>query len=326
MPSSPARDDPIGYARQLRAEVSAEAERIRADDPGIVRLERDIERAWAALSPPDRSAEDGDSGIARAERLAYVDVDVGLGDRRGVRQVKGVVRRLVHWYLRHLADQLNVWHNVVVRWMKRADRRIAQLEQAQALSTGSPALLDPVPDVELAVAGEIVTLVESAVGESTGMIAVLSCGEGAVAAALDGSGILAYGVDSDPGRIAEGLRVGLDLRTDDPERHLESVPDGSLAGLVLTGFVDDLALAKLLGLLDEARRVVATGGVVVVAAPDPAGRGPVERDLRTGRGMAPPSWAHLLGRAGWTTRLQQLAVEGSAGAGSVSALVVARRP
>ncbi len=78
---------------------------------------------------------------------------------------------------------------------------------------------------------------------------------------------------------------------------------GSLIGVVLAGFVEDLGPTAVSSLLGDVRRALADGGVAVVVTGDPADRNAVERDLRAGRGLAPATWAHLLERAGFDVEI-----------------------
>ena len=142
--AEPPPPDPQGYSRQLQAEVEMEARRIRRERPELEQLEAEIERAWMAAAPVLASVEDSDELLATAERYAHTEVDAPCGARRGVRQVKQVVRKLTYWYLRHLSDQVNVWNNATVRWMRRAERRLRVLEAAQSPWAGQPSwIADP---------------------------------------------------------------------------------------------------------------------------------------------------------------------------------------
>lgn len=326
--------DRLAFARRLQVEIEAEAAALRRDRPDIARLEREAGRQWEAIAQLGGDGEPSRRLLRLAERLAYVDADVALGARAGVRQVKGAVRRLVHWYLRHLADQLNGWHDVVVRWMNRTDDRVRAAEEALGLAPltvpgadgeAGPGrleladLIGPAPDLPEAAADEVA----AALASTGGPVAVLGCAEGAVPAALGRVGVSAYGVDRDPERILAGVRDGLDLRGEDPLTHLRALDGGVLAGAVLMGFVEDLAVGAAAAAAAAVSGAVRLDGAVAVVAADPAARDPVQRDLRSGRGLAPATWAHLLERAGWTaTRKPIAAADGTA----EFELILARRP
>ncbi len=325
-------DDPLACARRLQAEIEAEAATLRRDRPELARLEREAGRQWEAIAQLGDDGEPSQRLLRLAGRMAYVDADVPLGTRSGVRQVKGAVRRLVHWYLRHLADQLNGWHDVVVRWMNRTDERVRAAEEALGLAPlsvpggdgadnaggmGFPDMIGAPPDLPAAAADEIA----AAMDRPGGPVAVLGCAEGAIPAAFDRAGVPAYGVDRDPERIAAGVRDGLDLRRDDPLSHLRGLAGGDLAGAVLAGFVEDLTVGAAWAATAAVTGAVRVPGTVAVVAADPAARDPVQRDLRAGRGLAPATWAHLLERAGWTVSRRPFAA-----AGENAELILARRP
>ena len=326
--------DQLAFARRLQAEIEAEAAALRRDRPDLARLEREAGRQWEAIAQLGGDGDPSRKLLRLAERLAYVDAEVALGARAGVRQVKGAVRRLVHWYLRHLADQLNGWHDVVVRWMNRTDDRVRAAEEALGLApltvpgAGGESgpdrlelvdLIDPAPDLPAAAADEVA----AALAATGGPVAVLGCAEGAVPAALGRAGVSAYGVDRDPERILAGVRNGLDLRGEDPLTHLRALDGGVLAGAVLIGFVEDLTAGAAAAAVAAVTGAVRVPGAVAVVAADPAARGPVLRDLRAGRGLAPATWAHLLERAGWTATRQPIAA--ADGAAELE-LILARRP
>ena len=248
--------------------------------------------------------------------------------------MKGAVRRLVYWYLRHLADQLNGWHDVVVRWMNRTDDRVRAAEEALGLApltvpgAGGEAgpdrlelvdLIGPAPDLPEAVADEVA----AALAATGGPVAVLGCAEGAVPAALGRADISAYGVDRDPERILAGVRNGLDLRGEDPLTHLRALSGDVLAGVVLIGFVEDLTVTAAAAAVAAVTGAVRVPGAVAVVAADPVARDPVLRDLRAGRGLAPATWAHLLERAGWTATRRPIA---GADEAAELELILARRP
>lgn len=327
-------DDPLAYARRLQAEIEAEAAALRRDRPDIAEIEREAGRQWEAIAQLGDDAEPSARLLRLAGRLAYADVDVPLGARAGVRQVKGAVRRLVHWYLRHLADQLNSWHDVVVRWMNRTDDRLRAAEEALGLAPlsipgagvgddGGPDrfdladLIGAAPDLPEAAADEIATAMDL----TDGPVAVAGCAEGAVVAAFGRAGVSAYGVDRDPERILAGVRDGLDLRRDDPLAHLRGLSGDDLAGAVLTGFVEDLTVGAAGAVVAAVTGAVRVPGAVAVVAADPAARDPVQRDLRAGRGLAPATWAYLLERADWTVTRRSIA-----SAGEAVELILARRP
>jgi hypothetical protein len=312
----PEAEDPVAYARRLQAEVQAAAAVRRSREPALARLERDIERAWSGVAPPGAVGEQHELLLDRAERLSYIDVDVDVGDRLGVSQVKRSIRKLIYWYLRYLADQLSVLHNVIVRLLRRMDERLDVVEEALDISSARGDIHDPPPDLSPVVAEAVARSLAGAPGP----VAVVTCGEGATVAALAESGVVAHGVDPDAGRIVAGTREGLDLRPADPFAHLATIAPGSLGGVVLQGVAEDLAVPLVKRLIDAAGTATGIGGTIVVAVDDPTSRPTVDRELRAGRGISPQTWAHLLTRVGFEARLVPVDDE------RISDVVVAARP
>lgn len=289
--------DPQAYINRIRAEIEAEAETRRRRDPELQRREREIERAWIDVAPPGAAGAQGELLLDRADRLAMIDVDVPLGPKPGVRQVKGAIRKGTYWYLRYVTDQINALSNVLTRLMRRFDERIAALEDGSAVA-GSGELLDPVPEPAESVARAVAQLV----GSPTRRVAVLGCGGGSVVRPLHQADVSVLGVDADALVILPGVRDGLDLRAEDPAAHLRSVGAGEYGAVVAAGFVEDLGPAAAHRFATEALAAVGDGPVVVVTA-DPADRDVVERELRAGQGLAPATWAHLFERAGAVAEL-----------------------
>lgn len=294
--AEPPASDPQGYSRRLQADVEMEARRIRRERPGLEQLEAEIERAWMAAAPVLAGVEDSDELLSAAERYAHTEVDAPCGARRGVRQVKQVVRKLTYWYLRHLSDQVNIWNNAAVRWMRRAEQRLRVLEAAQSPRAAHDSWheLLVIADMEESVA----EMAATAMAEASGTVAVLGCGEGAALRELAASGVAAYGIDPDPRRIAEGVDAGLDLRPCGILEHLVALPDGSLGGVVIAGAAASLPLPATVAVAAQSARVTASGGIILVVAAVPHRLAVHERELRAGRGVQAETWLHLLVRAG----------------------------
>jgi hypothetical protein len=84
--------------------------------------------------------------------------------------------------------------------------------------------------------------------------------------------------------------------------HLRSLPDASRGCIVLAGCIDRCDLARKVDLVDEARRVVASGGTLVLLVTDQAAwdasLDPVVRDLLPGRPLHPETWLAVLAHRG----------------------------
>jgi hypothetical protein len=84
--------------------------------------------------------------------------------------------------------------------------------------------------------------------------------------------------------------------------HLGSIADGYLGGLVLSGCVDRLNLARQRKLLGLAASRLAPGAPLILIASVPeswAATAPaLEVDLAPGRPLHAPTWVHLMSRVG----------------------------
>jgi SAM-dependent methyltransferase len=283
--------------RRVRAEIEAEAAARRRADPELARREREIERAWVEVAPPGAAGEQHELLLDRADRLSMVDVDAPIGARSGIRQVKGAIRKAIYWYLRYVTDQINALTNVLTRLLRRMDERLGAVEHAVGLTTDDSELAGPIPDPSEGTAAAI------AEQFGAGQVIVLTSGAGSVVAAASSKGASAYGIDRDPITILPGVEAGLDLRAADPLSHLDSVETNTLGTLVLAGVTETLPLPSIVALCSEAVRCVRPGGNVIVAVANPADRGPVEAELRAGRGLSPAAWVRVLERVGAVARI-----------------------
>ena len=305
-------DDPVAYINQVRAEIEAEAATRRRLDSDLQRREREIERAWMDVAPLGAAGSQGELLLDRADRLAMIDVDAPLGKHPRDRKVKGAIRKATRWYLRYVTDQLNAFNNLMIRLVRRFDERLCELEAEVSLGS-TKELLDAVPEPSPAVADAVLT-----VTVGNGRTAVLSCASGNIARALHEAKRPVYGIDGDALAIMAGVRDGLDLRVGDPMGHLHELDTDSLACVVLCSAVEDLSVYHSVQLIEQALRVVRSGGAILVAVRELADRDLVESELRRGRGLSVATWRHLLDRAGTSTTMVDT------GDSSIRSLVVAR--
>lgn len=97
----------------------------------------------------------------------------------------------------------------------------------------------------------------------------LGCGRGEWLQLLQENGIAAVGVDSNPSMVQCCLDVGLQASVGDGLAYLEGLADHSLAGLTAFHVIEHVPLDVLVRLIDEARRVVRPGGIVLFETPNP---------------------------------------------------------
>ena len=310
-------DSVIRDADLIQGEIEAEAEQRRRSEPELLHLEREIERVWGEVVP-DAAGLDEDGLLERVDQLSLINVDAPTGNRRGIGEVKRVVRKFTRWYLRYVVDQLNAFHHFQGRLLHgmdkrltgldkrltrldrrstRLDQRLTRLEREARLQASVSELAGPPPEADPGL-GEAVAQYLSLVD---GPVAVVSCGSGSIVAALDRAGVCAHGVDESAASVMSGVTEGLDLRVGSPLKYLNAFADATLAAVVLTRAAEHEKLVELLALIDEVLRCLAPGGMVVVAVADPGARTGPEAELLRGCGLAPETWTHLLSERGCTT-------------------------
>jgi hypothetical protein len=203
--------------------------------------------------------------------------------------------------------------------------RVAHLEEERARRelplTGVGALVPPADLSPWAPA--IVDLLASLGPEAA--VVHAECGRGELLAGLAGRFAAARGVEplADRAAVADGR--GLPVWIGDVVPFLAAAPSGSVDALVLSGVVDRVPTASLVGLVDLAADRVAPGGVLVVLSdPDaPATWSSAARDLVAGRPLQGETWALLLRRAGFED-VGELTRPADAPAGAAG--VAGRRP
>ena len=130
-----------------------------------------------------------------------------------------------------------------------------------------------------------------------GLLTALA-GGGAMVEGVDPRGTVVWAADAafevGSGRIAIALAEVVD--------HLGSLADASRGCVVLAGCVDRADLPRKVDLVDQARRVVAPGGTLVLLVTDQQAwdeaLDPVVRDLLPGRPLHPETWRTVLAHRG----------------------------
>lgn len=340
-PGAPGGDDGLDLGAVL-ADIEEEVRARRASGELPASFERELDEVFERLVPDEVGGQDLTLVIDAAERAAFLDVQVPVESRNpAFATVKKAVRKLVLWYMEHLARQVGAFGGTVVRGLRLLagrtedlETRVAALEDARREQEAVP------PLVARALAGarpeaaapgppdDWDALLVEALDGAAGRVAHLGAGEGRLVRVLVDAGVDAYGVDPRPASEAGGGAgdVGLELRAGDPLEHLEQVTEAGLAGLVLTGFVDGLPLPAKVRLVELAARALAADGHLTLVASWPdawaAERTPLEADLAPGRPLHPETWRALLAAAGFG---EVEVVEGQGGGAEVAVLARRRR-
>ena len=284
--------------KRLLAEIEDDVRRKRESGELPPHLERELDIVFARYAPVRALEGDFDQVLERAEQSTFIDVLAPLASARpGVPHVKRVVRKAIVWVIRYVAQQASGFNEAITRAVRLLGKRVDALEEATGMR--SVTLFEgEVPAVALPDAEHWIPVLVGALGDVGGRVLHVECGDAALVRAMADKGIDAYGVRP----TTEPPPPDLDVRTDGAVEHLGKVPEGALAGLVLSGCVDRFPKAALLRLADQAVARLAAGGVLAVVGTDPLTwereRSPVEVDLGAGRPLHAETWAHLLRERG----------------------------
>jgi 2-polyprenyl-3-methyl-5-hydroxy-6-metoxy-1,4-benzoquinol methylase len=102
-----------------------------------------------------------------------------------------------------------------------------------------------------------------------GPVLELGPGRGELQLLLKRQGINAYGVDTDEAMVKVALEKGVDARLGDGLGHLQSLPDGSLGGVIAIQVVEHLSKAQLEELYILCTKKVMRGGKIVFETVNP---------------------------------------------------------
>ncbi len=301
------------YVGRIQAEIEVEAQELRRRDPELERFEKEIEKTWKGIAP-NSAGSTQQRLLDRVEQLSLVDVHAPTGQRFGVSHLKRVIRKFTRWYMRYVVDQLNAFHYFQGRLLRVMDQRLSRLERDGRVFETVNEFVDPVPEADL----ELCRAVSQNLRFVDKPVAVVSCGGGAIVAALVEAGAVAHGVDEMGAAVMAGANLGLDLRVGSPLEHFGDFADSTLGAVVLTRVIERQGIVDLVLLIDEALRCVAPSGAIVVAVAEPTGRTGIEAELLAGKGLSPQTWAHLLKQRGCA--VETVEVSGS----RVGSLVLAR--
>jgi SAM-dependent methyltransferase len=98
----------------------------------------------------------------------------------------------------------------------------------------------------------------------------VGCGRGELLVLLREAGKRARGVDADEDMVAQCRELGLEVELGDGVAYVAGLPEGSLGAVVACQLVEHLRPARLMALLEGARRALRPGGVLLVETINPA--------------------------------------------------------
>ncbi|MFN8035221.1 MAG: methionine biosynthesis protein MetW [Acidimicrobiia bacterium] len=299
IPDPPAGAGPAIDHRRLLAEIDAEVRERREEGDLPAGFERELDALFNRFAPPSIS-DDFDAVLERADQHAYVDADAPVASRLpGGTFVKKVLRKLMSFYVQHVARNVTAFASTITRAVKLLGGRVDRLEAA--VPGADPRVLEAFARLARTDVGEWVPAVVELLATVEARVAVLEAGDGALLRALATAGVDAYGVDADTAAADELADAGLEVRADDVLAHLRRVPEAALGAVVLVGCVERLPVGALVELASLAPARVQPGGRIVVVSPDPAaarGADAVAADLAPARPLRAATWVHLLEQEG----------------------------
>lgn len=268
----------------LVADLHAEADRRRRADGQLAALEGDVVAAFRDLAPAGALDDDAAALIDRLEQVGHIDADVPVASRIApLVPVKRLLRKLYHWYVRYVTDQVTVATSLTGQVLDDHETRIRRLGAAIDPATLG---IDPSPAL-----GDATTALITA--RTTARAFHAWCGAGDLVASLDAAGLDAYGADPDHGLLGDGLRRGLDLRVDDPVTHLHRLSAGVLGTVILGRAIDLAPVGRIVEAIDASARAVGTGGRVI-AVVDVGDLDPVRFELLGRAPLSAEAWRRLL--------------------------------
>jgi hypothetical protein len=288
---------PIDLDR-VRREIDEEVRARRAAGDFPADMERELDLAFARVSPAATTGSDLRGLLQAADRAAFIDPHPPTGSRVPLLEVvKRTERKLLGWYFNYLAQQLTTFAGAAVRALQVLTDRLERVEQAL------PRAGDP--GIGRAAAGplapEVATFVVAAFAGVEGRVLVAGEDRGLLEA-LVADGVDAYGVAAGDERLsASGAPSSAERRDADPLDHLARLAPDSLGGLVLLG-LDPLATATKLAFVELAADALVDGGRLAVAGARPELWGtanPIEADLALGRPLRPETWSAVMAARGF---------------------------
>lgn len=112
-------------------------------------------------------------------------------------------------------------------------------------------------------------LKEAGVGSSCAPVLDLGCGRGEWLELLAEHHLVTSGVDSNPGMIERCRALDLNVTLGDSLTHLRGLPNGSVGAVTSFHMVEHLPFETVIALVDEALRVLRSGGVLILETPNP---------------------------------------------------------
>jgi len=294
--SAPVVDDTPIDVRALVAEIEAEVARRRAAGEYP-------EELLARLRSEFRVASEG----ASLEEMAHIETVRPLESRRpGLGPVvvffKRLLRRLVAWYVRPLAEDQSRFNYAMLRRLVALEARLARVETAWQRPPESPRRGVDRYDASMRINdARLQMLREVLQRRPPGPVAVIAFDDAGMLQRLQAVGVPVEAVTPDPGLLAAARAAGVRCHEAEPLAWLASTGP-SLAAVVGMGVLPLLSPAETLRIVPLIAQTLRPAGLVLLDAPDPrfaeAPRGVADVDPAMRRWVGPDTAVLLFEAAG----------------------------
>jgi len=256
-------DDKSVDVRALVAEIEAEVARRRAAGEYPEELLARLRAEFRVVSDEQSLDE-----MAHIETVRPLEsLRPGLGS--AVVLVKRVLRRLMAWYVRPLAEDQSRFNYALLRRMVALDARLARVETAWQRPPGAPPRgasgRYPMAEIESARLQAVRDVLH---GRPPGPVAVIGFDDAGTLQRLQADGVPVEAVTPDSALLASARAVGVRCHDAEPLAWLEATGP-SLAAVVGMGVLPMLSPAETLRILPLIVQTLRPSGRVVLDAPDP---------------------------------------------------------
>jgi hypothetical protein len=304
----------------VMAEIMAEAAQRRRDGTYPPDIERSLAATFARFAPAGALGNDLEALLERLDQAGVIDADVPTeSNRPGIPYVKKVVRKSTGWYQRYVAAQVTGFAHITARTLRTLAERVEVVADAHpATSAAVRRFVDgrPITPDDLAVCAAVTAaIIDWRAGQSDptppGRWVHIGAAGDEMTRALSSAGIDGYAVRL-PNGNTQGLRraVAIEVRDEDPRRHVARLEPGSIAGAIVTTWLDLAPGGHRVAMIDRLGAVVAPRGafVVVVTESDALTNryDPAVLDVLSIDRWSLDTWVEVIRAAGWSTVDYQL--------------------